>query len=187
MSEENQDEYTVDELLAMDDDQFREAATEDLYYTGSWESIFQDRRVIARTHLALMDKLGFANEVLVRKAADPMGDPRTYERAATFCRHLTVVVNILDKQMTWLQGVKAREVSAWKELLNKVLDEIEDDEEFDDVLDEFEIPFRTNMTLRSWLQARRAKDPKRIPTWKAGELLDFPGAQELPDAAKAAA
>ena len=155
------DDITVDELEALGESDFYEEVMEDLNFVRAAGSPFKDPRVVDRTHAALVDRLGFITESIVRKreiGADPTA-------AIRLRRHVISVLYAIEKAIEWRKAGKTRELSAWKDTLNKVLDEIEGDEEFDDILDEYSTPFK-GMSLRDWLEVRRVKDPSRIPEWE---------------------
>lgn len=167
--------HTVESLDAMDDDDFTEAVTEDLSWTGSIRSPFQDPALIRRTLATLEQRAHFVEENLRKKAEDPNVSADNFARTASFRRHLLVVIETVERQLRWQEAKPAREISGWKALLNEVLDEIEGTE-LDDVLDEINAPYADGISLRTWIERRRAKDPSRIPEWlreaeKEKELL----------------
>lgn len=167
---------TVESLLDLEDEEFVDAVTDDLQLAGGAHGPFQDGRVIDRTYAALIERLGFVNETLRHKAEDPKVTPIEYGGALKFRRHVLTVLDAVERQMTWQQGVNARYLSKWKNLVNMLCDEIEGDDIFDEVLDDddFRIPHGRGgggprLTLREWLEVRRIKDPSRVPAYRGEE------------------
>ncbi|MGO2150822.1 MAG: hypothetical protein ACTH32_06430 [Microbacterium gubbeenense] len=161
---------TVESLINLDTQSFTQVVTDDLSLVGNAHGPFQDAKVIDRTYGALVERLSFVNETLAHKAEDPNVTPIEYARTQRFRRHIIAVLNTVERQMTWQQGVKAKQLSRWKDLLHKICDEIEGDEEFDDILDDadFQVPYGagpgqgTFLSLRDWVAIRRIKDPSRV-------------------------
>lgn len=169
MSNEFDDDYTTAELLGMDDEEFADAVTEDLAWTKASESPFQDAEVIRRTIAALVSKIHFADATLDRQAEDPEVSAKRFDGTASFRRHLIAVLDISETRLYWQEKRYAgatREARAWKALLNRVCDAIENTN-LDDILDDLTIPMRDDadpkIDLRTWIAVRRAKDPSRAP------------------------
>ncbi|MEV5068933.1 hypothetical protein MRBLMI12_000490 [Microbacterium sp. LMI12-1-1.1] len=152
--------YTVEQLAAMGDDEFNRLVTDNLKATMRWKSPFQQDAVVRRTLLSLVAKLHATDATLRIQAEDPTVSVERYESAQSFRRHLLAAVDVTERRASFLIPRAAREASEWKTLLHEVLDELVDTE-FDDVLDEFDIPFADGMSLRMWRDARIVKDPSR--------------------------
>ena len=173
------EEWTVEELISQDDDEFAEAVTEDLLYTISRGSPFQDKLIVERTLDALLDRFEFVSETLRRKARDPLIAPENIESTQRFLYLLRHSINVTERRSLRLLPPRSREISAWKNVLNQVLDEIEGDEVLDRVLDEISLPFysfQRTMTLREWLTIRRDKDPSRMPAHRLAPEAALPPA-----------
>lgn len=170
---EEDDDYTVDELLAMDDEDFADAVTEDLVYAGRHSSPFQAPELARRTLTVLVERVWFIDAVLQRNADNAEYSAERWEKSLAFRRHLLSVIDVTERRIRWMEGGGVRETRKWKALLNELCDEIEGSS-LDWLLDEFTIPFREwrsggevpdgpKMSLRMWLEVRRVKDPSRIP------------------------
>jgi hypothetical protein len=125
-----------------------------------YKSPFQQDAVVRRTLLALIEKLHITDAHIARQAEDPTVSSERFESALSFRRHLIAAIEVSEKRASFLIPRVAREASAWKDTLHAVCDELFETE-FDDVLDEFEIPFAEGMTLRQWREVRLVKDPSR--------------------------
>jgi hypothetical protein len=159
-------DYTVEELVAMSDEDFAEVVTDDLALTGKFSGPFQQPETIHRTMSVLIEHVWYIDSVVRKRAEDPNCTPERYEATLRFRRHLLSVVDAIEKRITWMAGKQRREASEWKQLLHEVLDEIVGGPN-DHLLDEFEIPFAVEgMTLRTWRDIRNVKDPSRIPAVK---------------------
>jgi hypothetical protein len=155
-------EYTAPELLAMDDEDFAEVVTDDLKYTASHSSPFQDPEVIRRTLTALIEHLWYIDSVIAKRAEDPNCSAEVYQKTIAFRRHLIASIDLTERRVTWLDGHDARKVSLWKKHLHEVLDQIAGSAE-DALLDEMTIPFPTGpLSLRAWREIRNVKDPSRV-------------------------
>ncbi len=161
MQGRNATEYTTDELIAMGDDRFADAVVENLHHAGAYKGPFQHPDVRARTLLALIEKLWFTDSQIEKQAEDPTYSIERYEKTLAFRRHLLAVVDLTERRISFDVPARVREASAWKQVLHEVLDEIEGGPD-DDILDEFDIPFVEDLSLRSWLDIRRVKDPSRV-------------------------
>ena len=164
------DEYSVIELLEMDDIPFADAVTEDLHFAGAHDSPFQDAAVIRRTIGVLVDKIHFVDATLQKQADDPGVSAERFDKTAGFRRHLIATLDISETRLCWQEkrySSATREARGWKRVLNEVLDQVEGTA-LEWILDEFTIPVRdaadTGIDLRTWIGIRRAKDPQRIPS-----------------------
>ena len=166
MTDSNED-YTVDELEAMDDYEFGDAVTEDLEHTGHHLSAFQDRKVVGRTLTALLDKLWSTDATLRKHADDPNCSAEKWGKMKAFRRYLLSAIDITQRRMEWQQGPSARTLRAWRAILDELVGEIEETE-LDFLLDEMKIPF-DNLTLRQWKEIRDTKRMNMAPK-REGEM-----------------
>lgn len=165
----NDDEdYTVEELLEMSAGEFKEAVTEDLNYTGETASAFQDKRVVGRTLDALRTALWNVDQSLERNKNNLEYSDDKWDSAAVFRRLVIFTLNVTQNRVENTAGTNAQIGRMWRSKLHAVLDEIEGSE-LDHLLDDMRPPFTGEMTLREWLLVRRAKDPHRIPERHEGE------------------
>jgi hypothetical protein len=158
-------EYSINDLLAMSDERFGAAATANLHATTRWKSPFQQPDIVQRTLHALVEKLWFTDSQIGKKAEDPTYPIEQYERTLSFRRHLLASIDLTERRAS---NGRQKEAQAWRALLHEVCDEIEGDDVFDEILDEFFIPFAgerdggPKITLRQWIEIRRIKEPSRV-------------------------
>lgn len=157
-------EYIREELLEMSDKDFQKAVCENLHASTRPRGPFQHPDVIRLTLSALLDRFWFADAQMKKQADDPNVDAEHYARTVGFRNHVLSCVDMTERRLSRMepQGVAA---SMWKDLLHKVCDELAGQDEFDDILDEFTIPFG-DITLRTWREIRQLKKPSRIPEWE---------------------
>jgi hypothetical protein len=160
--------YTVEELVAMSDDDFQEVVTDDLRFTGRHYSPFQDPAVIRRTLTSLIEQLWYIDGVIAQRAEDPACSTETYRKTLAFRRHLLAVLDVTERRASWLETPDEGRLKAWRRLLHEVCDEIDGTPQ-QWILDDLVIPFPMHdpqykgagMTLRAWREIRIQKDPKR--------------------------
>lgn len=166
--------YSVDELVAMSDDDFQEVLTDDLRFTGRHQSPFQDPAVIRRTLTALIEQLWYIDSVIAQRAEDPDCSAETYRKTLAFRRHLLAVLDVTERRAAWLETPNEGRVRAWRRILHEVCDELDGTPQ-QWILDEFVVPFPMNdprykgpgMSLRTWREIRVQKDPSRAVPEKA--------------------
>lgn len=162
------DDYTVGELLAMGEEEFRQAVTEDMHYTRRFNGPFQDREVIARTMHALIDSLHWVNSQIDDRIEDPNCPAEVLQKTRRYRSHLLSTIDMTERRMGWMQGTKERTLRKWRAVLDEVVTGILAGHDDDEIL-AIQIPsFRDadgdeseRYSLETWHEIRRAKDPAR--------------------------
>lgn len=155
-------EYTVEELLDMDDDGFRDAVVDDLNVTFDWDGPFQDGRVVRRTLSALKSWQSAAFDDIVDREEDPACPAELLEKTRRFYGHISAVVKNTEKHVASRQqnNPSARQ---WKQLLFLVVDAIKQGWDDDDILS-LALPAFSNggsITVDEWHEIRLEKHPDR--------------------------
>lgn len=159
---------TIEALLAMDEFTFRRTVTDDMHLVRQFNGPFQAREVIQRTLLALIDSLWHTNYLIEERAEDPNCSAELYGKTVKYRKHLLSLIDITDRRCAFFQGVNARKEREWKAVLHQVVDAILAGKDDDEIL-EIRIPGfgeGGGLTLETWHEIRRAKDPRRIEVAK---------------------
>lgn len=162
--------FTLEELNAMNDHDFRQAVTNDMFQVGRPLSAFQEPDVVQRTLTALIDWLWWTNQKIDERAEDPNCTPELYAKTIKYRDHLLSVIDITERRVAWIMGSKERDLRRWKAVLHKVIDGIINGKDDAEIL-EIKIPSFANddktYDLETWWEIRRAKDPSRVAAEKA--------------------
>ena len=162
-------DYTAEELVEMGDPEFRKAVADDLFTTGHSMGPFQDRRVVDRTLLGLIDWLWWTNQKLDERAEDPSCTVELFQKTEKYRRHLLSVIDLTERRVAWLKGTKERTLQQWKKLLHEVIDAImegSDDEEILAIKVPSYITGNDSLDLETWYEIRREKSPSRVKDWE---------------------
>lgn len=156
--------YTLEQITAMGDQAFADAATKNLHYTTVHSSPFLDHTVIDRTAHSLLERLWRVRRAIEMQAEDPSVPAEVYARTKRFYSILQASIDIVDRRMIWQDGhMTRRHLRQWKAVANDLVDALEGTSG-DRALDEITIPFpQGDMTVREWITIRRAKDPDFFP------------------------
>lgn len=162
------DDYTAEELLDMTEDEFRQAVTEDMHYTRRFNGPFQGEQVIARTLHALIDSLHWVNSQIEDRMADPDCPPEVLQKTIRYRSHLLATIDMTERRVAWIQGVKERDARKWRAVLDEVVTGILAGRDDDEIL-AIKIPsFRgqdgaesERYSIETWHEVRRAKAPAR--------------------------
>lgn len=160
----DQDDWTVKELLEMSEEEFLEAACEDLTFTANWNGPFQTKEVIHRTLAALRNRASFTDSLLSK----PIVERR--EATESFRRHVQSVIDNTKLRIGKMENSARKYERIWKRIANDLCDELEESDRswmLDEINlgDYFETTPGMKITLREWVEARREKDPSRVPAW----------------------
>ena len=149
-------DLTVDDLLAMSDDDFTREVTENVFVTKSYSSPFQDRRLIDKTQHALVDHLWRVDATIRAQAEDPQCSQERYRASLSFRRLLLAAIDITDRRMEWMQKTtNSRLLREWKAFAQELIEIIEDGPDNPE-LDELIIPI-SGISARAFAEIRRAK------------------------------
>ena len=163
---DDEPEFTVESLLAMSEEDFASAVTDDLQETKRGDSPFQDRKVIHRTLTALGDHMWKTEAVLADQAEDVNCTPERFAGTVRFRRHLLSTIDSVERRLPWvLKNAGGDALRRWKNFANDLADALEESSE-SSALDELIIPF-ASISARQWLEIRRVKDPSRVPVKEA--------------------
>lgn len=161
--------FTLEELKAMNDHDFRQAVTNDMFQVSRPMSAFQERDVVQRTLTALIDWLSWTNQKIDERAEDPNCTPEHYAKTIKYRDHLVSVIDITERRVAWIMGTKERDLRRWKAVLHEVIDAIISGKDDSEIL-EIKIPSFANddksYDLETWWEIRRAKDPSRVAAAK---------------------
>lgn len=162
------DDYTVEELLDMTEDEFRQAVTEDMHYTRRFTGPFQDPQVIARTLHALIDSLHWVNMQIEDRMEDPSCPPEVLQKTLRYRSHLLSTIDMTERRMGWIRGTKEATLRKWRAVLDEVVTGILAGRDDDEILATKIPSFRSvdgeeveSYSIEVWHEIRRAKHPGR--------------------------
>jgi hypothetical protein len=159
----NEDDYTVDELLALSTRDFYNAVADDLHVACDWLGPFQDERVIRRTLTAMTDLLGKSERDVAFRSNDPKCPPDLLQRTKAFRSHVLFVISNTQKRLE-LTDSKERQIRRWKQALFEVVDALIQGWDDEEIL-ALEIPYSDRagvpLTVEEWHAIRLSKDPNR--------------------------
>jgi len=153
------DMQTPEQLLALDEADFEDAASEDFYKTTSFRSPFMHPTVIERTWTVLNHALIRVDGDITRRAEDPDVTVEQYRRTVNYRAMVIRVLLMLEGHPNWPARV-TKDSRHWRSIAHVLAEVIEggrDDDALDDIL------AVDGMSVRAWLERRRIKDPSRVP------------------------
>lgn len=156
------DEYTVDELVEMSGSEFYSVVSDDLQAACDWTGPFQDGRVVHRTLSVMMSLLRKAEGDVWARREDPNCPADLLERTEGFYEHVKFVVENTRRRLRHFVAVK-RETKQWKQTLFEVVDAILQGWGDEEIL-ALTIPEFSNtpvISLEEWHAIRMRKNPDR--------------------------
>ena len=161
--------YALEELIDMKDRDFHNAVVEDMFETARGHGPFQQEAIIERTLTGLMEWLWITNAKIDERAEDPDCSAELYANTVKFRHHILSIIDITEKRIGWLHGVKERDLQRWKQMAHEIIDAIMEGKDDEEILS-IKIPYpgrgaqegESPIDLETWWEIRRAKDPRRV-------------------------